>query len=263
MPLTRQLFIFLFITGSLLNPMLLSSKIEKPHFIELELRDCLLPTSHSLQEKLSDLFNDPGMFKTKKVFKKTEFQVLSKGMHKIMVAGHPKLKGYLIKKFSDFTSPEDQLANYLKRISGARALAEFIRVNNLKHVVVPQKWLYPLPPQFSDCKTGKSTYILVVEDMDICSGNSSYHGETAKKYAEIDNKILREICTVVYYFRGLDSAPCNMPFTHQNQVAFIDTECWDEWDRQGFLSRINRYLNVESRAFALKMHEELKKQDKN
>lgn len=263
MTLTRQLFILLFITFTSINSELLSSKIKEPNFIELELSDCLLPDSHPLQEKLSDLFNDPRMFKTKKTFKKTNFHLLSKGMRKIMVASHPKLKGYLVKKFSDFTSPDDQLINYLKRISGARALREFIKDNKLKHVVVPQKWLYPLPSQFSDPKTGNSTYILIVEDMDICSGNSSYHGETAKKYAEIDNKILREICTIVYYFRGLDSAPCNMPFTHENKVAFIDTECWDEWDRQGFLSRIKRYLNAESRAYVMKVHEELKRQDRS
>lgn len=228
---------------------------------ELELKDCLLPEDHPLQNQLQFLFQDPHLFASLHHLEQSEFHLLSRNNSKIMVASHPAIKHYLIKKFSDIIPQHLQLINYVKRIRGARALKEFIYLNRLKHIVVPQKWIYPLPTQFSNPQTGERSYLLIVEDMEICSGKGQVKGQTAKRYNKIDKKTLRELCMVVYYFRGLDSGLCNMPFTHHNQIAFIDTECWDDWNREGFLSRVMPYLPQKRQKYALKVLRELCEQD--
>jgi len=241
---------------------MLLAEIREVKIHELAISDCLLPEDHPLQIRLKNLFENCDMFKTLEHFGTSGFHTISRRDHKIMVARHPVIKNYLIKKFSDIIPQRAQLLNYLKRIAGARALQEFIHANNLENIVVPQKWLYALPNHFSDSTTGEQAYLLIVEDMDICTGKGKHNGENAKRYYNIDYDTLRELCIVVYYFRGLDSAPCNMPFTHQNKIAFVDTECWDEWDREGFLPRIMPYLKKNRKKYTLKIFEKLSEQDK-
>lgn len=228
---------------------------------ELDMKDCFLPDDHPLQSKLKKLFKDRSMFRSHSHLENLGFYTLTHKEEKIMVAGHPDLKSYLIKKFSDANSSPKavQLNNYLKRIAGARALKEFIDLNHLKHIVVPQKWLYELPAQFNDAATGEKSYVLIVEDMDIYTEKGS-RGRAAK-YQKIKYDILKELCIVVYYFRGLDSVRSNLAFTNQNKISFIDTECWDEWDREGFLARIMPYLKPRCREYAKKVFKELCEQD--
>lgn len=226
---------------------------------ELEVNECLMPQDHPLQSQFKDLFQDRHMFLSLSHLKKCGFTTLSYKRNKIMVARHPDIKHYLIKKFCDvnFRSKEEQLNNYLKRITGARALQEFINLNQLKHIVVPQKWLYELPNQFSNAKTGEKSYVLIVEDMNIYTFDGKKGGKTARKYYSIEYDILKELCTVVYFFRGLDSGPYNLAFTRQNKIAFIDTEYWDEWDREGLLGRLLPYLGPNRKKYAMQVFKEL------
>lgn len=207
----------------------------------------LLPKDHPLQEKLSCLFQDEQMFESRYSWQRNGFVVLGRIHFGLMVAKHPSIPGYLFKKFQDKISLEYQLENYIKRIEGARALKEFIEENNLKHIVVPEKWLYELP----------KGYILIVEKMDICRGGKDPKGEVAQKYFNIDKEILRELCLVLSSFRGLDSMLHNLPFTYQNKIAFVDTEKWAE-KRKGILQNILPYLKDDRRKYALKLMEALR-----
>ena len=223
-----------------------------------ELGECLLPEDHLLQKKLKKLFKNREMFRSVESVRAAGFQVsLSQKSDKIIVAGHSKLPGFLIKKFPDHIGKNVQLENYRKRIHGARKLRQFIESSGLKSIVVPQKWLYPLPDRFSDKVSREKSYVLVVEDMNICGGKGKLNGETVKRYREIPYPVLKELCFVVYHFRGLDSGPCNMTYTKSNQIAFVDTECWDEWDRPGFLDRVLCYMDEERKQFALNQFNEL------
>ncbi len=205
----------------------------------LSIKECLLPSDHHLQPVLQELFIHPTMFDSIENLKNEGFTLISHNPNKIMVASHSSLKGFLIKKFNNHISQEEQLENYLKRIEGARALADFIKSEHLESIITPKKWLYTLSHPFN--QQGKTSYLLIVEKLDICEGKGKKDGEVAKRYHAISKKTLVELCKVVLQFRGLDSAPCNMPFTKHNQIAFIDTECWEE-DRKEFLPRILPYL---------------------
>lgn len=77
--------------------------------------------------------------------------------------------------------------------------------------------------------------------MDICSGGKDPNDEIGQKYSTIDLDILKEICVVVYYFRGLDSVLHNL-LTYQNKIAFIDTER-RERKRTKFLPHILPFLS--------------------
>ncbi len=259
MHLAKQLY-FSFLFLFLVNYTAVFSEVIPVSVPKLKLKECLLPADHPLQDQLKDLFDHSHMFSSPAQLSDSGFQVINRVHRGLMVARHPALKNCLIKKFQDKVPQDSQLRNYLRRINGARALSRFIQTNHLQHIVVPQKWLYPLPKRFSNSNTGKITYILIVEEIDICKGGKDPDGEVARRYYTIDFEILRELCYVVYYFRGLDSMLHNMPFTYQNKIAFIDTERW-EWQREGYLRRAMPYMSKDRQKYALAVFEELEALD--
>lgn len=258
MRLTTQIFFFCLL--SLFNCSVLLGDIQRAQILDLKVKDCLLPADHPLQEQLKNLFENSDMFQSSFQLEQEGFHLIGRTRRGFMVAGHPAIGNYLIKKFQDDTPRRQQIKNYLRRINGATALREFIQLNNLQHIVVPKKWLYCLPKRFSEPKTGKRTYVLIVEKIDLCNGGQLRNGEIAMRYASIDSDVLRELCLVVYYFRGLDSGLQNMPFTYKNKIAFIDTEHWEN-NREGFLKHAEHFLTQDRKDYALTIFNELLEQD--
>jgi len=220
----------------------------------------LLPDNHPLQEQLKAIFLDSLMFETPHHWQLAGFQVFNRVHRGLMVARYPSINGYLFKKFQNHIPTTNQLDNYLKRITGALALDHFIRRHHLQYIVVPKKWLYLLPKKFSDPKTKERSYILIVEEMDICSGGADPLGEVAQKYSHIEKETLQELCLVLYHFRGLDSMLHNMPFTYQDKIAFIDTEKWNI-KRKGYLRHAMAYLPLDKQQEALMIFQSLEKQE--
>jgi hypothetical protein len=135
-------------------------------------------------------------------------------------------------------------------VNGARHLRQFIDLNHLSHIVVPQKWIYRLPKQFSDPETQERTYILIAEEIDILNKES-----TIEKYHTISFDALTDLCIAVHYFKGLDSMLNNLPITQNDKIAFIDTEKWDEWDRKWSLQKIMPHLSEDRREYAKSLFE--------
>ena len=256
----RFIFPFILVLLSLVYAGTLLGILYQIPEVKLKLEECLLPPDHPLQKNLKSLFTNKAMFNSPKTLSFEGFKVNKRVHRGLMVAGHSSISGYLIKKFQNKVSQEEQLENFLRRVNGARALSDFIQVNQLEHIVVPQKWIYRLPGIFSDRKTGEDAYVLIVEKMDIYGGGLDPKGDLAKKYSTIDKEILKEICTVLYTFRGLDSVLHNLPFTHQDQIAFIDTDKWEE-ERSGYLRRINPFLSKENQKYAARIFADLSKQE--
>lgn len=255
--INRVFFFLILFNVTFANPVV--DQIQPTNFKFLD-ASYLLPKKHPLQKKLKDIFKDPEIFDTPHQLRLAGFQVLNRVHRNLMVARHPSISGYLFKKFQNNVSQEDQLDNYLKRIKGALALSKFIRHNNLQHIIVPGKWLYKLPKRFRDSKTKEPAYILIVDEIDICSGGSDPNGEVAQRYLHIQENVLQELCMVVYHFRGLDSMLHNMPFTYQNKIAFIDTEKW-AINRKGYLRNAMSYLSPDKQAYALSIFNALENQD--
>ena len=121
---------------------------------EKEIASLLLPVDHPIQNQLKELFKDPNMFQAIENFRQAGFDVV-RSREDLLLGTHNSIKGFLIKKFSNKKSQSEQLKNYIKRIKGAKILRKYIQAHKLKkHFLVPKKWLYELPPNFS--KSGRA-----------------------------------------------------------------------------------------------------------
>jgi hypothetical protein len=182
------------------------------------------------------------MFESPKRWQKAGFDVDGEGTESnIMVASHASVPGVLFKRYSDEVSSKKQLENYRRRVEGAEKLREFIAQRHLTHVVVPQKLLHELPSAFARKGTA---YVLVVERLELLDASDS-----KKQFGRMSDETLRELCAVLAVFRGLDSGARNVPFTRGGQIAFIDTERWND-DRDEWLRRIRGYLSESQRRLA-------------
>lgn len=164
---------------------------------------------------LEDLLTDPEMFSSLDTFRAAGFHLVDHAETKIMTGSHRRLRGYLIKKYSNARSGEKQVRNYMHRIEGARLLRSFIAEHGFQHVVAPQKFLYELAPAFPE------RYLVIAEELDLVSRD-----DTERAYENLDEEQAGELAVILYYFRGLNSTAANLPFTEDGKIAFIDTERW-------------------------------------
>ena len=192
---------------------------------------------------LEALFRDPSVFESNRSWREAGFDVVVGDGDKssIMVASHLDAPGYLFKSYSDAkVSPKDQRKNYRRRIEGADKLRALVDRKRLTSIVVPGKHLHTLPR--------KRSYVLVVEQIQLQSNDAS-----RQSYREISDATLRQLCVVLRKFRGLDSGVRNVPFTTTGQIAFIDTERWDEKKKRAPLRRLRDYLSSDQWRRAKKM----------
>jgi hypothetical protein len=201
---------------------------------------------------LGKLFRDRGMFDTADDWHDAGFKILRESENKICVASHSSANGYLFKKYVNAgkrEDPDDQLKNYKTRVDGARRVRALISDRGLRNAVAPSKWIRELPSRFG-------SHILIVERLDLLDDD-----ESKRAYHRIDEGTLRDLCTVLYAFRGLDSTPKNVPITRDGKVAFIDTEHWDRHSgskkQRPFLKYIREYLESDMRDRADRFFAEL------
>jgi hypothetical protein len=203
---------------------------------------------------ISGLFQDPQMFDSGDGWREAGFQVVRDVDRRIIVASHTSAPGLLFKRYrTQSRSPQDQLRNFNCRIKGAGMLREHIRARNLSHIVVPQKWICALPPQF-----GPNSCVLVVERLDLADGET-----TRRSYDQIHRSVLMELCGVLFAFRGLDFTVANASFTRGGQIAFVDTEhvarntMSRPRRRRKFLRSVGRVLSGDRLALAEQLWAEL------
>lgn len=216
-----------------------------PEHIQRELAE----TSQTLPviAQLADLFTNASMFDSYDSFSDVGFQLAAHAEHKIMAGTHEDVPGYMFKKYNNDRSSKKQIINYMLRIEGARLLRTFITDHGFVHVVAPRKWLFELPDDFPE------RYLLVVEQLALVAQD-----ESRDNYARIDEDQLRELATILYYFRGLNSSVANLPFTEGGQIAFIDTERWP--NNKDFLRKVGDRLSGEDRRIAEDVYAELRDQ---
>ena len=181
---------------------------------------------------LPELFSDPKMFGSFDRFAGAGFSLVDHPPHKIMTGRHKRAKGFLFKKYDDDKAGGKQLRNYMRRIEGARLLRTFITERGFSSVVAPRKWLYELPESFP------ARHLLVVERLALVS-----RPVTEAAYRDIDEAQMRELATILFYFRGLNSTASNLPFTDDDKIAFVDTERWHH--DKDLLRKVGDHLSVE------------------
>jgi len=200
------------------------------------IEEYILPADHPWQKKLSGLFNQIS-FDSKNAVRDGGFIPMKRAHRGMLTMYHPNAEGLLIKKFmTDSSSAEEERDNFIRRIEGARRLQALIKKHKLKTIVVPEKWLIPLEEE--------GRYALIVQKMDLLTEKQS-----VQKYQKISKPMLGELCLVLNHLRGLDSRIHNMPFTRQNQIAFIDTERWEQF-RPEFLNHAMKLLSPQNQQYA-------------
>lgn len=217
------------------------------------------PSSEQIQKELAEtaaslpivallptLFTNRKMFESYGRFEAEGFQLVEHSEHKILSGSHASTPGYLFKKYNNDKDGTKQLVNYMRRIEGARLLRSFIAEHRFEHVVAPRKWLHELPSAFPE------RYLLVVEKLDLRSKSG-----TSRAYDRIGKEQTRELATVLYYFRGLNSTAANLPFTEDDKVAFIDTERWHH--DKDYLHRVGDRLSDDRRDLAEEIYEGLRR----
>ena len=211
---------------------------------ELALTAASLPIIHLM----ADLFTDPKMFGSYGRFNSAGFSLADHSPEKTLVGTHKRTPGYVFKKFSDAKRADKQLRNYMRRIEGARLIANFIAERGFSRVTVPKKWLYELPASFP------KRYLVVAERMDILS-----KFDTLRRYARIRREQMLELAAMLYHFRGLNSTASNLPFVEDGRIAFIDTERWHQ--DKDLLHHVGDWLSSARRADAKRVFRALRAQD--
>jgi hypothetical protein len=200
-------------------------------------------------QNLEQLFRDcvPTTFDSAQRWRDAGFKILPNSENKILVASHPLVEGYLFKKYSNRVDSNEQLNNYQRRIEGAQKLQAFVTEHHLRYIAVPEKWLYTYEVRQAPI------HILIVERLKILSAE-----ESKQAYSHIRKTVLRELCKVLFTFKGLDSVVKNLPFTKAGQIAFIDTEHWKRhFDRRELRLHIRSHLRRKRVKLAEEIFKEL------
>jgi hypothetical protein len=208
----------------------------------------LAATASSLPivSRLPDLFTNKRMFDSFDRFEAEGFRLVAHAEHKIMSGSHKETPGYLFKKYNNDKPGKKQITNYMRRIEGARLLRQFVEEHGLQHITAPRKWLYELPGGFPE------RYLVVADKLDLLSDDA-----TRRKYGRISEAQTRELATVLFYFRGLNSWTKNLPFTSDGKIAFVDTERWHR--DKDYLRKIGDHLPSDRRDLAEDVFEELRR----
>jgi len=207
---------------------------------------------------LGRLFYKESIFDSRTKLGNAGFEIVrgsSKG--RVTVFGHPSVPGYLFKKYVGDGSPprRNQLANYERRVRGARNLAAHLEALSIDSIVVPRKLLCKLPRQFSS--KGNPDYVVIVEKCNFLDDH-----KTKQLYRTLSEKTLRELCTIFFTFKHVDFRTSNMPFTLEGKIAFIDTgylaRITEDLDfrKSNYRKNVDKLLTGESQRFAKSLWDE-------
>lgn len=200
----------------------------------------IIPEDHLLKIKLDRLFSSFRVTASQKHLKAASFKIITKDhFSSTVIAVHSKIPGYFFKLYTDDQDVGDYLGKLINRIIGAELAQRIINKNGWEgYFKVPKKWLYPLP-EVSPSDIPRKHFILIAEDMDICSKDSNY----AKWHSK---RLPNERLDIFYLFLSeggfADSAlPFNVPFAHDGRWAVIDTEMFNYWPIPYYM--LNRFLS--------------------
>ncbi|MBN9377939.1 MAG: hypothetical protein BGO14_00455 [Chlamydiales bacterium 38-26] len=145
----------------------------------------------------------------------------------IILANHPATPGYLFKLYLDTELRMKQKTPgwrwFARRCSGAKLVRKVIAKKNIRHFVVPKKYIYVLPPSTIPAKTSEidpKPTVLVVEDMQLVPKELNI----AAWRNLVTPQILDELYAIISRANGSSYRPDNIPFSYQGKFAFIDTE---------------------------------------
>lgn len=218
------------------------------------LRKYLFPCDHPLKPVLDEIFSKSRATLNRDTLAAAGFVTkASQPRSYIIVAGHPRLPGYLLKLYLDselnVRSDTPGWRWFQRRIRLANRIRKYIEKTDIKHFCVPKKWMYPLPLNPSppeDPSIERKNSILIVEDMNLVSDEENLHVWKTR----ITEEHLKELYRIISYAGGDSYRPDNIVFTKDNKFAFIDTEYPQ---RRPFYPVLVQFLSPEMGDFWMKL----------
>lgn len=199
-----------------------------PSSAKKKMRPYIIPANHPMRERLDALFKPARITANENVFHAAGFTTICQRPRTfVRVARHPLLEGHLIKVYMDTELRKKQGKEswewFVKRCEGAKKVREVIKKRNIKHFVVADKYIYPLPQNPSpphDRYHTRHLAVLLVTDMNLAPDSVNY------RYWErsVTKEQLNELYDIITYARGSSYRPDNICYTNNGQFAFIDTE---------------------------------------
>lgn len=191
-----------------------------------KIKPFLLPLDHSMRPSLDAIFHSPGINQSESTLHKAGFKTVSIRPHSyLIIVKHEQLPGYLIKIYLENESRlklgKEGWQWLQQRCVGAQNIRNFIEEHNLKHFVVPDKWIYPLPQKNSGAKKKCGQPIaLMVTEMNLVSDKES---EYIWKH-KVTHKVLEELYMLMSHGLASRYLSWNIPPTKDGKFACIDTE---------------------------------------
>lgn len=201
----------------------------------------LLPENHPAKYKLDRIFTRTRATLNAASLQQAGFNNNVAGLYSgAVVTTHPKIKGYFIKLFTDDCPQRLDWKQWTTRIQGAQSIKKaIVQKGYHKMFKVPQKWIYPLPPEPSPpLGHHRHDFILIAEEMDILPTRENY----SRWRKKMTPKLLEAFYTLVKEEGLSDSVYAfNLPFCYDGKLAFIDTEHHHEWPV--YFQRTLKYLS--------------------
>lgn len=187
-----------------------------------------LPYNDPMRKKLDHIFGHFRIIMGRDLLRYAGFttKMVRDDTHPI-VLGHPKIKGHLIKLYTDEQNVMDWF-QWKRRIEGAKVIQDLIDKLGCGHLLtVPKKWIYPLPAEPSPPPGAfRKNFILVVEKMKILEWSPN----RVKWITAITKEHLEAIYEIVEELGLNDSIHAsNTTFLKDGRIAFIDTEHHHTW----------------------------------
>lgn len=218
----------------------------KPAHVDTEtwnkLSPYFLPFDHPVRPELDKLFSKR-VSETRKTMREAGFRKpVPRPFSKTVVSKHPRLKGVIVKLFTD-ERDYDEVDELMRRIIGAQAAQDSIDRHGYQSMfVVPKKWIYPLPENPAPPPAPhafRKNFILVAEDMEI-------FGEKNNFLWWRSNAVTKKMLDALYVINqecGFDDSffPPNIPFTKYYKIAFIDTAICNKWPLRFY--KLEKYLS--------------------
>lgn len=184
----------------------------------------LLPEDHPAYKKLEKLFSKARWTESLDSLKEGKFLFKKhKAWDNVVVAKHDKLRGYILKIYTDDQMGVNARALFLQRVRGAQFIQEVIENHNYSDMFdVPRKWIYVLPETNVNPSLDTKHFILVAEDMHIVDQDLNY---SFWKSSNVSKELLLALFTLLTEGGLIDSIYIdNIPLNLEGKIVFIDTE---------------------------------------
>ena len=191
----------------------------------------LLPENHPAREQLDRIFcvSTRVIFSSETLKEAGFYKSRPRPYSRAIISHHPYLDGYLVKMFSDVQPKVVDWEQWVRRIKGALSVQEFILKHNCADIFkVPNKWIYPLPPEPSPpLESYRKNFICVVEDMEILERSENY----AKWKGDFMNQTKLDAVFLLLKEEGLSDSvrAFNLPIAKDDKIAVLDTEYHHRW----------------------------------